>query len=116
QQLRLALGMLGIGVDALDRADHDALRFVEMPDAFGAQRRVDHVDGFALGDRAVRAGRLADVAVDAELVDLQGHARIVSPAPGPARSKRGTPSRGPGDLFAIPARGRGPAAGPPLPA
>src|SRR5690606_23709394 len=52
-----------------------------MPHALGAQRRIDHVDGLALRDRLVRAGRLADVAIDAELVDLQGHGRIVSAAP-----------------------------------
>src|SRR5690606_21695293 len=72
--------MFGIGVDALDRAHGHALRLVEMADAFGAQRRVDHVDRFALRNRPVRAYRLADVAVDAELVDLQGHARIVRAA------------------------------------
>src|SRR5690606_15635340 len=58
-----------------------ALRFVEVSDAFGAQRVVDHVDRFALRDGLVRTGRLADVAVDAELVDLEGHARIVSAGP-----------------------------------
>src|SRR5436190_13576134 len=60
-------------VDALDRAHHDALRFVEMADALGAARRIDQVDLLALGNRLVGAGRLADVAVDAKLVDAKGH-------------------------------------------
>src|SRR5690606_22338319 len=78
QQLRFAFRVVGVRVDAFDRAHGHALRFVEMADALGAQRRIDDVDRFALRDRPVRAHRLADVAVDAELVDLQGHARIVS--------------------------------------
>src|SRR5690606_29455804 len=46
---------------------------IEVADAFGAARRVDHVDDFALRDGIVRARRLADVAVDTKLVDLEGH-------------------------------------------
>src|SRR3546814_1390065 len=46
-----------------------------MADAFGAARRVDHVDRFALRDRLVGTSRLADIAVDSEFVDLQGHGK-----------------------------------------
>src|SRR5207342_2236812 len=69
QQLRLGFRVRGVLVDALDRAHHDALRFVVVADAFGAARRVDQVDRLALGNGLVRAGRLADIAVDAKLVD-----------------------------------------------
>src|SRR5690606_8255770 len=71
EQLGLGFGMLRIRIDALDRAHDHALRFVEMAYALGAQRRIDDVDRFPLRDRLVRADRLADVAIDAELVDLQ---------------------------------------------
>ena len=77
EQLRLGFGNIGIGIDALDRAHHHALRLVEMADALGAARRIDDVDLFALRNRLVRTRRLADVAVDAERIDLQGHADIV---------------------------------------
>ena len=53
QQLLVAFRECRIGVDAFDRADHHALRFVEMADAFGAARGIDHVDRFALRDRLV---------------------------------------------------------------
>jgi hypothetical protein len=74
QQLFLRFGVRRIRVDAFDRAHHHALRLVEMADAFGAQRGIDHVDVRPLRDRLVRARRFADVAVDAEFVDLQRHA------------------------------------------
>src|SRR5690606_35686771 len=80
QQLLLGFDDVRIGVDAFHRAYDHALRLVEMADALGAARRVDHVDGFAHGDRLVRAGRLADVTVDAELVDFQRHGDDSSPA------------------------------------
>src|SRR3546814_8664553 len=67
-----------------------------MADAFGAARRVDHVDRFALRDRLVGTGRLADIAVDAEFVDLQGHgkggrgwAKRACPSPSPSTGKVG---------------------------
>src|SRR5690606_1121940 len=101
QQAFAAFRVAGVRVDALDRADHDALRFVEMADAFGAARRVDHVDGFALRDGLVRACRFADIAVDAELVDLQGHVGLAGAAaatPLRARTSRNavapSPARG----------------------
>src|SRR3546814_3254173 len=79
-----------VRIDAFDRADHHALRFVEMADAFGAARRVDHIDRFALRDRLVGTGRLADIAVDAEIVDLQGHGKG-----GRGWAKRACPSTSP---------------------
>src|SRR5690606_22628175 len=80
QQLLMGFGVRRVGIDALDRADDHALGLVEVPHALGAQRGVDHVDGLALGDGAIRARGLADVAVDAELADAQGHGAIVDPA------------------------------------
>ena len=41
--------------------------------AYAAARGMDDVDRLALRDRLVRAGRFTDVAVDAQLVDQQGH-------------------------------------------
>src|SRR5690606_16031234 len=73
QQLGFGFGMGGVRVDALHRAHHDALGLVEMAHAFGAQRRIDHVDRFTLRNRRVGTGRFADVAVDAKLVDSQRH-------------------------------------------
>src|SRR5690606_14943886 len=73
QQLGFGLGVVRIRIDAFDRAHHHALGLVEVPHALGAQRRVDLVDRLALRNRGVRAGRLADVAVDAQLVYFQRH-------------------------------------------
>src|SRR5690606_23616881 len=95
-----------------------------MADALGPQRRIDDVDRFALRDRPVRAHRLADVAVDAELVDLQRHARIVSagrrgtvPPPEKAvRIRAGSASAGgrrPGPTGPA-SPGRGPCTAPPF--
>src|SRR6185369_5828878 len=72
-QLLAALRMPGIERDAIHRAHFDALRLVEMTDAFGAAPEVDHVDLRAHGDRVVRALGLAHVAVDALVGDLQRH-------------------------------------------
>src|SRR5690606_2813578 len=65
--------MFRIGIDALDRADGHAFRLVEMADALGAARRVDHVDEVALAARLVRAAGLADIAIEAGFGDLQRH-------------------------------------------
>jgi microcompartment protein CcmK/EutM len=73
----LVLGTLGILVDAVDRANRHALRLAVMADAFGAQFRIDHVKLFALGNGAVRAFRLADVAVDAFVADFKGHGGLL---------------------------------------
>jgi len=77
QQLLPVFLILRIRVDALDRADHHALGFVEMADTFGAARGVNDVDVLALRDGLIRAGRFADIAVDAQRVDLEGHGRIL---------------------------------------
>jgi hypothetical protein len=61
----LVFPVFRVFLDAVDGADLDALRFVEMPYAFGAKGRVDFIDFLALGNRAVRAFGLADIAVDA---------------------------------------------------
>src|SRR5262245_1756226 len=81
-QPQVLLAKLGIGLDmggvernAVDRADLLALRRVEMADSLGAAVGIDDVDLRPLRDRAVRAFRLADVAVDALVGDDQGHAR-----------------------------------------
>src|SRR5690554_506278 len=73
QELGPGLGIVRVGVDAFHRTDFQTLRLVEMADALRAQRRIDHIDGFALRDRPVRADRLADVTVDTKLVDLKRH-------------------------------------------
>src|SRR5690554_4819995 len=75
QELVFGFGVVRVRIDAFHRADLDALRFVEVADAFGAQGRIDHVDRLALRDRPVRANRLADVTVDAKLVDPERHGR-----------------------------------------
>ncbi|KCV17952.1 hypothetical protein AZ28_0616 [Bordetella pertussis B200] len=59
--------------DALHRADHLALRFVVVADAFGAAIRIDDVIVRAHGNRFVRALWLANVAIDAFFGDLEGH-------------------------------------------
>src|SRR5690606_36051754 len=59
--------------NAVDRAHLPALGLVEVPDAFGAAKRVDHVDLLAHRDRPVGALGLADVAVDALVGDDQRH-------------------------------------------
>ena len=69
---------LRIRVNAFHRAYDDALRFVEVAYAFRAARRVDDVDVLAHADGLVGARRLADIAVDAELVDLQRHVSAAS--------------------------------------
>jgi hypothetical protein len=48
-----------------------------MTDTFGTQIRIDLVDLLALGDRAVRALGLANVAVNAFIVNHQGHDNIL---------------------------------------
>src|SRR5574343_1405494 len=75
--------------DAFDRADHHALRLVEMADAFGAAVGIDDVDVLALADGLVRTGRFADVAVDADGMDDQGHG-LKPKRPGIAEPLEGT--------------------------
>src|SRR5690554_926143 len=78
QQLHFGFRVVRVGVDALDRTHFHALRLVEMADALGAQRGIDHVNGFALRDRPVGTDRFADVAVDAELVDPERHMALTA--------------------------------------
>ena len=87
------LDVVGIDRNAVDRADLDALRRVEMADALGAFRGIDHVDLRPLRDRVVRALGLADVAVDAFVGDHQGHRAdpISVPPPRPSPSAARTP-------------------------
>jgi hypothetical protein len=70
------LDVIGIEGDAIDRADFLALGLVEVAHALGAARGIDHVELDAHGDRLVRALRLAHVAVDALVGDLEGHGPI----------------------------------------
>jgi hypothetical protein len=63
--------MLRILQDTVHRADLDALGRFVVTDTFGAQSRVDHVDLVPLADGAVRALRLAHVAVDAFIGDVK---------------------------------------------
>src|SRR6476646_87280 len=73
EQVGFALRMYRIRVDAFNRADDDALRFVVMTDALRAARRVDDIDRLALRNRLVGADRFADIAVDANLGDTKRH-------------------------------------------
>ena len=68
----------GIEDDALDRTHLDTLRRFVVADAFGAERGRDLVDLPAFRDRPVRTDGLADVAVDAEIGDLEGHGRCLT--------------------------------------
>src|SRR5690606_9485570 len=72
-QFVLALDIVDVERDAVHRADLLALGFVVVADAFGAEVGVDDVDFLALGNGAVRALGLANVAVDAVIGDYQGH-------------------------------------------
>jgi hypothetical protein len=65
--------VLRIDQDAVHRADLDALGFLEVADALGAQARFDEVDFVTLGDGAVRALGFADIAVDTFVGDVKGH-------------------------------------------
>jgi len=68
-----ALDNIRVVDDAVYRADFNALRGVKMADALGTQLRVYKVDVLALGDGAVRALRLAYIAVDALVGNEQRH-------------------------------------------
>ena len=59
--------------DAVDGTNLAALRFCEMPDAFGAPVRIDLVDLLALKDRIVRALGLTDVAINTLVRNLERH-------------------------------------------
>jgi hypothetical protein len=65
--------MLRVLADAVYRTNFHALRRVVMADAFGAQYRIDDIDVLALGNGAVGAFGLADVAVDAFIVNNKRH-------------------------------------------
>jgi hypothetical protein len=65
--------MGGIFIDAVDRTHFDALGFVMMTDAFGTQFRIDDINVLALGDGAIWAFRLADITIDAFIIDNKGH-------------------------------------------
>src|SRR5579875_3701022 len=76
-ELPARFGMRGIDNDAFHRAHDHALRLIVMADAFGAQRGIDDVELLAKRNRLVRADGFADVAVDAGIEDLEGHAGLV---------------------------------------
>ena len=67
------LDYVGMRNDALDGTHFDALRPLEMADTFGAEFGIYFVELDALIDRAVRAFRLADIAVDTLIGDQKGH-------------------------------------------
>jgi hypothetical protein len=69
----LVLHVSGIFIDAVDRTHFHALGFVMMAYAFGAQFRIDDINVFALGDSAIGAFRLADITVDAFIINNKGH-------------------------------------------
>jgi hypothetical protein len=65
--------MPGIFINTVHRTDFHALRRVVMAYALGAQRRIDDIDILALGNGAVGAFGLADIAVDAFIINNKGH-------------------------------------------
>src|SRR6476620_11404792 len=81
EQLLARFRMRGIGDDALDRADVHTLRRVVVADALGAKRRGYFVDLGAHRDRLVGTDGLADIAVDAETGDLEGHLATLAFSP-----------------------------------
>src|SRR5690606_1535774 len=72
-QLFVRLTLVRIERNAINRADLLALRLAEMTDTLGTKVGVDLVDLLPLIDRAVRAFRLADIAVDAFIGNHQRH-------------------------------------------
>jgi len=66
--------VLRIFRNALNGANLDTLRRIEVPNALGAFHRVDDVILDALGDGLVGALRFADIAVDALLGNLERQA------------------------------------------
>jgi hypothetical protein len=64
-----ALDHFRMGNDAFDRTHFDALRLIEMTDAFGAKFGINFVKLDALINCLVRAFRLANVAIDALIGD-----------------------------------------------
>lgn len=65
--------MHGINRNAGHRAQLHALRLFKMANAFGAFVRIDDVDALAQRNSAIRALRLANIAIDAFIGDHQGH-------------------------------------------
>jgi hypothetical protein len=55
--------------DTVHRTDLNALRGIEMTDAFGAKLGIDLIDLFALIDCLIGTFRLTDVAIDALVSD-----------------------------------------------
>jgi hypothetical protein len=76
-ELLARFGVRGVDDDAFHWTYDHALRLVVVTDAFGAQRRIDDVVLLAKRNRLVRADWFADVAIDAGIEDLQGHAGLV---------------------------------------
>ena len=68
-QLRSRFHMIVIQRNTRDGANDLALRFVKMPDAFGAFVGVNHVNVWPHADGLIRAFRLAYVAIDAFVGD-----------------------------------------------
>src|SRR5438445_4251401 len=62
--------------DALDRTYLDTLRRIEVPDALGAAHGRNLVNRRTHRDGLIGTDRLADVAVDAGIENLEGHSAI----------------------------------------
>jgi len=69
----MVFDVVGVFFNAVNRTHFNALRRTVMAYAFGAQGRVDNINFLALGNRTVRALWLANVAIDAFLVNDKGH-------------------------------------------
>ena len=72
-QLLIIFRVIRVRDDAIDRADFNTLRRIEMTDALRTKIRVNLVNLLALGNRFVRALRLAHVAIDALVSNHQRH-------------------------------------------
>jgi hypothetical protein len=69
----MIFNMAGILIDAIDRANLDALRQTMVPNAFGTQFRVNNIDILALGNCAIRAFRLTDITINTLIINNKGH-------------------------------------------
>jgi hypothetical protein len=67
------LDITGVFRNTVDRTHFYALRHIMMAYAFGTHGGIDDVDVFALGNGAVRALGLADIAIDTFITNKKGH-------------------------------------------
>ena len=56
--------MIRIQNNAIHRADRNALGFIEVPHAFGAQVWIDYIDPFSLRNGPQRSFRITRITID----------------------------------------------------